>query len=80
MEWVSDWKQGKKERMGRWEARERTGEGGEGETDGKGHVQSGYENCIFPRHTWGERGTYGRYESSEVLPGFACIVRYRDFL
>ena len=71
---------GKKERMGRREARERTGEGGGGETNGNGHVQSGYENCISPRHTWSERGTHSRNESSEVLPDFACIARYRDFL
>ena len=47
---------------------------------GKGHVQSNYENCIFPRHTWGECGTHGGNEFLEVPPGFACIVRHRKFL
>jgi hypothetical protein len=50
------------------------------EGEGKGYVQSSYENCIFPRHTWGECGTHSGDEFLQVLPGFACIVRYRDFL
>ena len=53
---------------------------GEGKEKGKGHVQSGYENCIFPRHTRGECGTHGGNDFPEVLPRFVYIVVYRDFL
>ena len=80
MEWVSDWKQGGKERGGQdgrqEKEREKEGKGKEK----KGYVQSSYENCIFSRHTWGECGTHGGDEFLEVLPRFAYIVRYRDFL
>ena len=67
-------------RKRRWEAREKREKEGEEKEKGKGHVQSSYEDCIFPRHTWGECGTHGGDEFLEVLPRFACIVRYRDFL
>ena len=60
---------------------EKEGEnGGEGKEKAKGHVQSGYENCIFSPHTWGECDTHGGNDFLEILPGFVCIVRYRDFL
>ena len=55
-------------------------EEGEGKEKGKWHVQSGYENCRFPCHAWGECGTHGGNDFPEVLPRFVYIVVYRDFL
>ena len=58
----------------RGEGREAGKEGekeGKGKRRGKGHLQSGHETCIFPRHTWGKCGTHGANEFLEVLPGFA---------